>query len=183
MQTSGAPLAGARAVARDVIESVPSPLGLLRFVVTSRGLAFLTMRPEVTDPAIAHGLAKRGLAAEAADAGIADQVSAQLKAYFEGHRRCFEVPLDLRGLPHFSTRALRELVSIPFGTTVTYGEVARRLGKPGAARAVGQVNGRNPVAIIVPCHRVIAAGGIGGYTGGLHLKRWLLAHEGRAGQR
>lgn len=101
----------------------------------------------------------------------------QLDEYFAGERTSFDLPLALRGTP-FQLRVWRALCDIPYGETISYGELARRVGAPGAARAVGLANGRNPVPIIVPCHRVIGANGtLTGYGGGLDRKRWLLALE------
>ena len=101
----------------------------------------------------------------------------QLISYFEGERVTFDLALELAGTP-FQRRVWQELCAIPYGCAISYAELARRIGKPGASRAVGSANGRNPVSIIVPCHRVIAAdGGLGGYGGGLDRKRWLLEHE------
>lgn len=106
---------------------------------------------------------------------------AALRDYFDG-RDPVVPPLDFTSGSEFDRRVWRSLLEIPWGETRTYGEVARRIGSPGSARAVGGANGRNPMAILVPCHRVVAAGGrLGGYGGGLDMKRWLLAHEsGRA---
>jgi len=102
-----------------------------------------------------------------------------LREYFEGRRRSFEVPLDLRGTP-FQLRVWELLQRIPFGETRTYLDLALALGDPKAVRAVGAANGQNPVPIIVPCHRVIGQDGqLVGYGGGLWRKEWLLAHEGR----
>jgi methylated-DNA-[protein]-cysteine S-methyltransferase len=107
-------------------------------------------------------------------------VRAQLAEYFAGARQQFDVPLRLAGTP-FQERVWRELQRIPFGTTITYAELARRIGHPAASRAVGHANSRNPISIIVPCHRVIGAGGkLTGYAGGVDKKRWLLDWERRA---
>jgi methylated-DNA-[protein]-cysteine S-methyltransferase len=104
-------------------------------------------------------------------------VSSQLSEYFGGRRERFDVPLALRGNA-FELRVWDALLEIPYGETVSYGEIARRIGDPGAARAVGLANGRNPVALIVPCHRVIGAdGSLTGYGGGLERKRFLLDLE------
>jgi methylated-DNA-[protein]-cysteine S-methyltransferase len=101
----------------------------------------------------------------------------QLRAYFACERTTFELPLRMGGTP-FQRLAWDALLTIPFGTTISYAEQARRIGRAGAARAVGAANGRNPIAIIVPCHRVIGASGtLTGYGGGLPLKEWLLNHE------
>ena len=102
----------------------------------------------------------------------------QLGEYFAGTRTAFDFPLKLEGNA-FERRVWEALQAIPYGTTTTYGELAARLGAPEAARAVGAANGRNPIAIVVPCHRVIGARGkLTGYGGGLERKRALLAHEG-----
>jgi methylated-DNA-[protein]-cysteine S-methyltransferase len=102
---------------------------------------------------------------------------ALLDAYFGGSAVAFDVPLSLTGT-EFQRRVWTELREIPVGETISYGELARRIGAPGASRAVGLANGRNPVAIVVPCHRVIGADGrLTGYGGGLERKAWLLRHE------
>jgi methylated-DNA-[protein]-cysteine S-methyltransferase len=114
------------------------------------------------------------------DAGPFREVKRQLSAYFEGDLRQFDLPIRLQGTGFQQTvwAALREL---HFGQRISYGELARRIGRPSASRAVGLANGRNPVGIIVPCHRVIGASGrLVGYGGGLDRKRWLLEHENRA---
>jgi methylated-DNA-[protein]-cysteine S-methyltransferase len=103
----------------------------------------------------------------------------QLAEYFAGERQRFDLPLKLAGTP-FQQLVWQELAKIPFGTTISYGELARRVGQPTAFRAVGHANGRNPVSIIVPCHRVIGANGkLTGYGGGLDKKEWLLGWERR----
>jgi methylated-DNA-[protein]-cysteine S-methyltransferase len=102
----------------------------------------------------------------------------QLEEYFRGERREFDVPLVMHGT-EFQKRAWHNLLEIPYGATRSYGEQARRIGNPSASRAVGLANGRNPIPIIVPCHRVIGAdGSLTGFGGGIERKRWLLAHEG-----
>jgi len=107
------------------------------------------------------------------------RAAAQLAEYFAGARRDFDVPLAPRGTG-FQQRVWRELAKIPYGQTRSYGELARSLGRPTASRAVGAANGRNPISILVPCHRVVAGtGALTGYAGGLAAKRWLLEHEAR----
>jgi methylated-DNA-[protein]-cysteine S-methyltransferase len=102
----------------------------------------------------------------------------QLGEYFAGTRREFDLPLSMRGT-EFQQRVWRELTEIPYGQTWSYGQLAKRIENPSASRAVGLANGRNPISILVPCHRVIGAdGSLTGYGGGLERKRWLLAHEG-----
>lgn len=148
---------------------IDSPYGPLTLVSTDRVLAGLYMTgqrhrpPEETfgEP----------------DAGPFDEAVEQLDAYFAGELREFTLPLDLAGTP-FQRCVWAELQRIPYGETRTYGELAENLGKPGASRAVGLANGKNPVGIIVPCHRVIgASGSLTGYGGGLDRKQRLLAFE------
>lgn len=103
----------------------------------------------------------------------------QLAEYFTGTRQEFTVPLKLSGTP-FQQRVWQELMRIPFGQTISYAEQARRIGQPTASRAVGHANSRNPISILVPCHRVIGANGkLTGYAGGLNRKKWLLDWERR----
>lgn len=103
----------------------------------------------------------------------------QLTEYFAGERELFDIPLKLTGTP-FQNRVWQELARIPFGVTISYAELASRVGQPTAFRAVGSANGKNPVSILVPCHRVIATSGqLTGYGGGLSNKKWLLDHECR----
>jgi methylated-DNA-[protein]-cysteine S-methyltransferase len=113
---------------------------------------------------------------QAADEPFA-QARSQLEQYFAGERTSFDLPLAAEG-SEFERRVWRALEDIPFGETQSYGEVAERIGAPGAARAVGLANGRNPISIVVPCHRVIGANGtLTGYGGGLERKRFLLELE------
>lgn len=106
-----------------------------------------------------------------------DLLARELAAYFVGSLRAFTVPLDTPGTP-FERAVWSKLLEIPYGSTTSYGAIARDLKKPGAPRAVGRTNGRNRLAIVVPCHRVIdSSGALHGYGGGLERKRWLLDHE------
>jgi methylated-DNA-[protein]-cysteine S-methyltransferase len=116
-----------------------------------------------------------------AEDGRADPLLArareQLAAWFAGARTQFDLPLRPEGTP-FQLAVWRELQAIPYGETRSYGQIAVRVGQPSASRAVGAANGRNPIAVIVPCHRVIgASGALVGYGGGMERKRWLLDHE------
>jgi methylated-DNA-[protein]-cysteine S-methyltransferase len=112
-------------------------------------------------------------------AGAVREAARQLDQYFAGRRREFDVALAPAGTP-FRLAVWEALRTIPYGRTISYAELARRAGRPGAFRAVGQANGANPLAIVVPCHRVVAAdGGLGGYGGGLAIKQQLLAIEQR----
>ena len=148
---------------------VDSPIGPLWLVAEDGVLCRLSMQDQRHAP-------------DTDDLGIRDDdaladVREQLDAYFAGDLRDVEVPLHLDGTP-FQQRVWASLREIPYGETISYGELAAHVGAPGASRAVGLANGRNPVAIIVPCHRVIAADGtLGGYGGGLERKRWLLDLE------
>lgn len=107
------------------------------------------------------------------------EVRSKLDEYFAGIRAAFDVPLRLEGTS-FQLEVWSALLDIPLGTVATYGQIARQLGRPAAARAVGAANGRNPISIVVPCHRLVGTGGdLTGYGGGLDRKEWLLAHERR----
>jgi methylated-DNA-[protein]-cysteine S-methyltransferase len=109
---------------------------------------------------------------------LLDSATHQLQEYFQGQRQVFTLPLAPPGTP-FQQRVWQELQRIPFGTTLTYRELAQCLGMPQAARAVGHANGRNPLAIVIPCHRLIGSDGhLRGYAGGITLKQRLLQHEG-----
>ena len=105
------------------------------------------------------------------------QTQKQLSEYFAHQRSCFDLPIEPLGTD-FQKQVWQLLPKIPFGTTISYGRLAQMIGQPTASRAVGSANGRNPISIIVPCHRVIAANGqLTGYAGGLERKQWLLKHE------
>jgi methylated-DNA-[protein]-cysteine S-methyltransferase len=146
-------------------ELVPSPLGAIIVSVDDGG--------KLTEIRL-DGHARSG----ARDPRRCAAAFAQLTEYFAGERRAFDLPLAPRGTP-FQQKVWRALCDIPFGTVRTYGDVARAIGQPLARRAVGQANGRNPLPIVIPCHRVVAGDGtIGGYSGGLHVKHRLLALEG-----
>ena len=109
---------------------------------------------------------------------VLKEAATQLEEYFAGERTDFDLRTELDGTP-FQREVWAALTRIPYGETISYGELARRVGRPKGPRAVGQANGRNPIAIIVPCHRVIGAdGSLTGFGGGLDRKEWLLSHEG-----
>jgi methylated-DNA-[protein]-cysteine S-methyltransferase len=156
---------------------IDSPIGRLRLVSSPRGLAFVEL-PRASGPGFAGWRERFAPVAQRVEAFAPNREAArQILEYLTGKRRSFELPLDVRGTP-FQRRVYREIARIPYGETRSYGELARAIGRPAAARAVGAANGANPVALVVPCHRVIAAGGhLGGYGGGLALKRRLLAME------
>jgi methylated-DNA-[protein]-cysteine S-methyltransferase len=153
-----------------------SPIGPLLLCGDEQRLSALYTAPHSEDPDRIRGRRR----ADAPFAAVRDQ----LEAYFAGDRVEFDVPLGLGNAPAFFATVWRRLLAIPFGTTVSYGELAVDLGRPTAARAVGTANGRNPIAIIVPCHRVIgSAGALTGYAGGIDRKRWLLRHEAEVASR
>ena len=109
---------------------------------------------------------------------VLEQAARELEEYFAGERRDITDPLAVKGTA-FQRLVWAEVLKIPYGTTATYGDIAARIGKSGAAMAVGQANSRNPIPILIPCHRVIGANGkLVGYTGGMHIKKTLLAVEG-----
>jgi methylated-DNA-[protein]-cysteine S-methyltransferase len=146
--------------------SISSPVGRLTLVASERGLRAVRWEP-----------ARRR---KRPRSPVLREAAAQLDEYFAGVRYVFELALDLRSTA-FQVRAWNALADIPYGTTVTYGEQARRLGVPRAARAIGAANGSNPLPIILPCHRIVGAdGALTGYGGGLDVKRWLLTHERRS---
>lgn len=149
---------------------IDTPIGSIR--LTSNGTSLTGIHLEGERP---------GNAGERRDDAVPfKRARHQLEAYFRGELTRFELPLAPEGTP-FQRKVWEELRRIPYGTTVSYGEVARRLGRPSACRAVGLANGRNPLPIVVPCHRVIGAdGSLTGYGGGLPRKRALLELEARA---
>jgi methylated-DNA-[protein]-cysteine S-methyltransferase len=126
---------------------------------------------------IAFATPAPGLTARATGGGLLAEAVRQLRAYFQGELRQFDLPLDFAGTP-FQIRVWRQLLTIPYGETRSYAQVAAAIGSPLAVRAVGAANGANPIAIVVPCHRVVGASGkLVGYGGGLELKKRLLELE------
>src|SRR5262245_26895213 len=164
---------------REIVHTarLDTPIGELRLASTAAGLAFLEL-PHSNGGGFA-GWQRRWVPGARVEEGFAPNRSAakQLLEYLGGKRRAFDLALDLRGT-EFQLAVWRALCAIPYGETISYAEQARRVGHPNAARAVGAANGANPIAIVVPCHRVVNAdGGLGGYGGGLPLKKRLLALE------
>ncbi|TMD43098.1 MAG: methylated-DNA--[protein]-cysteine S-methyltransferase [Chloroflexi bacterium] len=152
----------------------PTPVGELTLIASDRGLRAILWPKETSQNA---GIAARTL--RNPDHPVLRQASTQLDEYFAGTRERFELPLDLEGT-RFQLAAWRALADIPFGATTSYGQQARALGAPTAARAMGAANRANPVCIVLPCHRVIGANGaLTGFAGGLPTKQWLLDHEAR----
>lgn len=152
-------------------QHVDSPLGRLLLVADAHGLRGI----EYEQPR--HPLA-RGDDWREGDSGVLRATRAQLTQYFRGERRAFELPLAPQGTA-FQRSVWQALLGVDYGSTASYADIARRLGVPNATRAVGAANGRNPISIVIPCHRVIGAdGSLTGYGGGLQRKRALLALEG-----
>jgi methylated-DNA-[protein]-cysteine S-methyltransferase len=151
---------------RTLYSRMNSPIGELLLRSDGTCLTGLFMRPQ--------GVRVNGWTRDEAALKPARQ---QLEAYFAGELKDFALPFQGRGTD-FQQTVWKALCAIPYGETLSYGELARRIGQPTAARAVGLANGQNPISIIVPCHRVIGANGtLTGYGGGLPRKKWLLAHE------
>lgn len=163
---------------KNSIARLESPLGPLAAEFTERGalrrLDFLAGSFEEhvrARPAFVAGELR-------VDAAASMRLARELDAYFAGERRAFEHEVELAGTD-FQRRVWKELCAIPYGEVISYGQLVERIGRPGASRAVGSANGANPVPILVPCHRVIAAdGGLGGFSAGLERKRRLLELEG-----
>lgn len=149
-----------------------SPIGMLKLVASTKGLvAILWENDKPRRVRLADGV-------EEALHPVLVRTEIELSEYFAGKRDKFSVPLDMRGTT-FQKQVWQALLAIPFGETRTYGDLANRLGNPAATRAVGAANGRNPIAIVVPCHRVIGAtGSLTGFAGGLQAKAHLLNLEG-----
>lgn len=161
------------------VDTVESPAGPLAFAVDDDG-ALLRLHFVESDngEAMEAGLEDEGYTVTADESRTAP-VRGELSEYTAGRRKTFGVPLALAG-SDWQKAVWRELARIPFGETRSYGEIADRLGRPGAARAVGRANATNVLPLVVPCHRVISADGtLGGFNGGLHLKTRLLDHERR----
>lgn len=152
-----------------VTTSMDSPIGELTITAVGGSLTGVYMHEQRHAPKLPDGCRRDDLELR--------HVVEQLQAYFAGYRTDFDIPMTMHGTD-FQKRVWAGLCEIPYGETISYGELARRVGSPDAFRAVGLANGRNPIAIIVPCHRVIGANGsLTGYGGGLDRKVWLLEHE------
>ncbi|MCY3901965.1 MAG: methylated-DNA--[protein]-cysteine S-methyltransferase [Caldilineaceae bacterium] len=157
--------------------SYHSPIGALEILATD---AAVTAVEYVEDLPAANANRPAFATAPAGAHPLLEEAQRQLAAYFAGSLRCFDLPLALEGTP-FQRQVWRQLLNVGYGETASYGAIAEAIGNPKAVRAVGAANGRNPVAIIVPCHRIIGSGGrakMTGYGGGLWRKEWLLRHEG-----
>jgi O-6-methylguanine DNA methyltransferase len=172
LEAARAALAQALATRREPLfyDVVDSPVGPLLLAASQRGLRAI------------HFLANE--ASDLVECGVRDPerlgtAREQLAEYFAGHRTRFDLPVDLQGVGEFGERVLRAAAEIPFGRVSSYGDLARAVGTPGAARAVGGALGRNPIPIVIPCHRILRGdGSLGGYSGGLWIKDRLLTLEG-----
>ena len=154
--------------------TISSPVGTLTLVASPMGLVAVLWQGE--DGSRVR-LAPLDVIAGAPASDILVETGRQLAAFLAGRMERFTVPLDPRGTP-FQRSVWQALIDIPYGATRTYGEIATLLGQPAASRAVGAANGRNPLSIIVPCHRLVGStGGLQGFAGGLATKRWLLDLE------
>ena len=155
---------------------IDSPLGPLRLQASPRGLSRVEFSGTSTPLEAVGGTDEGGVDKRSAD--VLDAAQVQLAEYFAGQRRAFELPLDPPATTDFRAAVHAQLAEIGYGETVTYRDVAKLLGCPGATRAVGSACGANPLLIVRPCHRVLRSdGGLGGYAGGLEAKRFLLTLE------
>jgi len=160
------------------VRLVETPLGRMAVTAGGRGVVRLVLPGQAEAPA--EVASRRVGAADPAAEAVAERAARELAEYTAGRRRTFTVGVCLDGLSAFQRTVSRALRRVPYGRTVTYGDLARRAGRPGAARAVGQALARNPVPILVPCHRVVSADGPGGFGAGAAMKRRLLALEAAA---
>lgn len=154
-----------------------TPYGVLRTAVSERGVMLLTLPgvSQSTFEALLRRLAPDCSVVRGGD--LNERLETEVTEYCHGRRREFTLPLDVRVTP-FYRQVLGAVARIPYGATRTYAEIAAAVGKPTAVRAVGGANARNPLPLLIPCHRVVATNGLGGYGGGLELKRRLLTLEG-----
>lgn len=157
---------------------VKAPFGMVRLVEGARGVVSIDLdAPSLAETAerLAHRMGEAVELSRSKRSAAADE----LREYFAGKRKSFDVPVDWSSLGGFQRDVLKLLSGVPYGSLTSYGELARRLRKPAAARAVGGAMAKNPIPILLPCHRVVAAdGSLGGFSGGIGVKRWLHAHEG-----
>lgn len=152
------------------VATVASPIGPLRVFASQAGIRGINFVPPREDASRASNEGR---------SAVLERAVHQIQEYFAGTRRAFDVPLDMRAVAPFHEAVLREAMAIPFGSVSTYGSLAQRLGRPRAARAVGGALNRNPLPILIPCHRVLGGtGSLVGYAGGLDAKRYLLRLEG-----
>jgi methylated-DNA-[protein]-cysteine S-methyltransferase len=159
------------------VGAVESPVGRLYVAVTPKGVARVSFAEEEREEVLAE-LAERLSPRILESARATDEVRRELEQYFDGRRTRFEVPVDRRLIRGIARDVLRATSRIPFGRTSTYSAIAETIGRPRAARAVGNALGSNPIPIVIPCHRVLRSGGaLGGYGGGIERKQLLLGLE------
>ena len=173
---------------RAIYARMESPAGPLFVAATEDGLCEIDFAEHETEAAFRQRLAGRGFDPRPAsmevdpagdDCPVIGDVADQLREYFEGHRDRFDLPLDFTGVSPFTRTVLEATTEVPFGRLDTYRGIACKVGKPSATRAVGNALGRNPIPVVVPCHRIVRTDhSLGGYTGGSHIKQRLLALEG-----
>lgn len=182
MNANGQDTQGQEGRQRVVWAVVASDIGPLLLAATDEGLVTVVFHATdaVRDKALDRLASRLGAEpVEAPDSPLLSEPIRQLAAYFAGERHAFDLPLDWSLISGFNRQVLRELTTVPYGAVVGYGDLARRVGQPRAAQAVGLAMGANPLPVVVPCHRVVESdGGIGGFGGGLETKRQLLALEG-----
>ena len=159
------------------IHSFVSRIGRLRLAATGIGLAIISL-PRQSQKEFDRYVRRFFPRHEIVRGGaVTREAERQIRAYLAGRLHRFHLPLDIQATP-FQKKVLQRVKRIPYGSTVTYGDLAKAVGHPGASRAVGTANSRNNLPLVVPCHRVVAKGGLGGYGGGLELKKRLLKMEG-----
>jgi methylated-DNA-[protein]-cysteine S-methyltransferase len=161
--------------------TMDSPVGPLRVAVSDIGVAEISYTASESEDEFRKRVLARGFDLVPADASAGDiaPVTQQLTEYFGGQRKRFDLPIDFGGLTPFTRSVLDATAGVPFGELKTYGDIAAQIGSPGASRAVGNALGRNPIPVIVPCHRIVMSDlSIGGYTGGIAIKERLLSIEG-----
>ena len=153
------------------------PFGELTVVASDKGVRYITFEND------AHPKSYQNMSViDDASHPVVARTVAQLHEYIKGTRRTFDVPLDLVGT-EFQVQAWNALAKVPYGTTASYAQQAASIGRPKATRAIGAANGRNPVVVVLPCHRIVGAdGSLTGFGGGLPVKKWLLDHEANVTQ-
>jgi methylated-DNA-[protein]-cysteine S-methyltransferase len=152
--------------------TLQAPFGMLTVVASDRGVRYITFEEDAHPKSYVDMVVR-----DDSEHPVVASALMQLREYLAGDRTSFDLPLDLQGTD-FQVEAWNALAKIPFGSTMSYAQQAASIGRPKATRAIGSANGRNPVVIVLPCHRVIGANGsLTGFGGGLHVKSWLLDLE------
>lgn len=162
-----------------LVETNPTPIGVLILSASEEGLIGLDFQIELS--LVEDNLKNKGFTILKQKSPLLERAKLEIEEYFAGNRKNFTIPVNWSIFPDFQSKVLRATISIPYGATRTYAEIAQLIGHPGSARAVGQAEAKNPIPIIIPCHRVIGSDGkLHGYgaPGGIQTKAWLLQHEG-----